>query len=98
MSHSLNLLQIDPSTLIDSASKVQPGDYSGYTFAIVILTLMLAGSLLAIKKLYEENKSLQTAAVTRAESATKALIEALTEVKRHYEILNETLKRIEQKH
>ena len=98
------LLQINPNALTDAATKVQPGDYSGYTFAIVVLALVLVGSLYAIKNLYEKNTELQTAAVTRAEDTTKALISALNEVKEQYkeftrsiEHTNEILKDIKSK-
>jgi hypothetical protein len=98
------LLQVNPNALADAASKVQPGDYSGYTFAIIVLSLVLGGSLYAIKNLYEKNTDLQTAAVARAEDTTKALISALNEVKDQYkeftrsiEHTNEILKDIKSK-
>lgn len=46
------LLQIDVGTVIDSAKNVQPGDNSGYTFAVVLLSVMFMGALLVIRKLY----------------------------------------------
>lgn len=98
------LLQIDPSAIIDTASKVQPGDNSGYTFAIIVLSVMLVLSLYAVKSLYDKNTLLQTAAVTRTEAATKALVEALNAVKEQYrelhrsqEAMNEILKEIKSK-
>lgn len=93
----MTLLQIDPQSVLNAASSVQPGDNSGYQFAVSILTFLLILSGIVIKTLYKENNRLQNVAVDKAESATKALVEALAEVKRHYEAFNETLKRIESK-
>jgi len=78
-------LQIDPGTIMGEAGKVQPGDYSGYTFAVVLLVVILLVSLAAIKKLWDENKILQNSAVTRAEDMTKSLIQATNAQERAFE-------------
>ena len=87
------ILQINPGTLIDAAANVQPNDYSGYTFAIIVLSFVLIGSFYAIKKLYDKNNDLQTAAVKRAEDTTKALTNALNEVEKQYKEFSRSLER-----
>ena len=98
------LLQLNPGIITDAATKVQPGDYSGYTFAIIVLALILVGSIYSIKTLYDKNTELQTAAVKRAEDTTKELTKALNEVEKQYNeftrginLMNDTLKDIKAK-
>lgn len=90
MTFTLQILPPDMTAFVTSASNVQPGDNSGYTYVVVVLATMLGLSLFAIGRLYLENKTLQTAAVTRAEESTKALIEALNAVKEQYRELTRT--------
>jgi hypothetical protein len=85
------LLQIDPAGLMDTAKNVTPNDGSGYSFAILVLTFILLISLWALKKLHEENKLLQTSAVTRAEDMTKNLILATNAQERAFEKVAEKL-------
>lgn len=70
------LLQVDSSNLIGAAGNVQPGDNSGYTFAVVVLTAMLLIMLTALKKLWDENKVLQGSSLKRAVDMTESLISA----------------------
>ena len=80
------LLQItDTAEIVKQAGDVKPGDYSGYTFAVVLLVVMLLLTLAALKKLWDENKILQTSAVTRAEDMTKSLIQATNAQERAFE-------------
>ena len=86
------LLQIqDTAEIVRQAGEVKPGDYSGYTFAVVILTIMLAGTIAALRSLWKENKLLQTAAVTRAEDMTKSLITATNAQERAFDKVVEKL-------
>jgi hypothetical protein len=86
------LLQIqDTAEIVRQAGEVKPGDYSGYTFAVVLLVVMLLVSLTALKKLWDENKILQTSAVTRAEDMTKSLIQATNAQERAFEKVAEKL-------
>lgn len=78
------LLQIDPNGILNSAANVRPGDNSGYTFAIVVLTFVLLICLYALKSIYEKNNNLQNAAVARAETATTALVNAINAMEEQY--------------
>ena len=85
------LLQVDSSNLIGAAGNVQPGDNSGYTFAVVILTATLLIVLTALKKLWDENKVLQDSAVERAEKMTESLITATNAQERAFNRVAERL-------
>ena len=86
------LLQItDTAEIVRQAGDVRPGDYSGYTFAVVLLTVMLVMSIAALRSLWKENKLLQTAAVTRAEEMTKGLITATNAQERAFDKVAEKL-------
>jgi hypothetical protein len=88
------LLQIqDTAEIVRQAGEVKPGDYSGYTFAVVLLVVMLLVSLTALKKLWDENKILQTSAVTRAEKMTESLIMATNAQERAFDKVAEKLER-----
>jgi BarA-like signal transduction histidine kinase len=88
------LLQItDTAEIVRQAGDVKPGDYSGYTFAVVLLVVMLLLTLAALKKLWDENKILQTSAVTRAEKMTESLIMATNAQERAFDKVAEKLER-----
>lgn len=80
----------DASTIVEEASKLT-GESDGYTFAIIVMSVLLIIAAVVIRELYNENKDLQTKAVSRAESQTKALTEALNAVKENYRNVTELL-------
>jgi hypothetical protein len=82
--------------LIDTAGQLNGGS-DGYTFAIVLLTVLLIVASIVIRSLYLQNKDLQNAAVLRVEGQTKALIEALHAVKENYGRLSELVIEIKSK-
>ena len=95
------LLQIqDTAEIVRQAGDVKPGDYSGYAFAVIVMTVVILGLLGAVKKLWDanktvqaENKTLQTAAVTRAEEMTKSLVMATNAQERAFDKVAEKLER-----
>jgi len=82
--------------IIDTAGKLN-GASDGYTFAVVLLSVLLVAAGFVIRYLYLQNKELQTQALGRVENQTKALIEALHAVKENYGKLKELVIEIKSK-
>jgi len=82
--------------ILDTAKNLNGGS-DGYTFAIVLLSVLLIIAGMVIRSLYIRNKELQDAAVIRVEEQTKALIEALHAVKDNYRKLQELVIEIKAK-
>lgn len=76
---------------MDSARNVTPNDDSGYSFAVLVLTVFLLGSIAAVRILWKENKLLQGAAVARAEKMTESLITATNAQERAFDKVAEKL-------
>lgn len=80
------LLQIvDTTALMDQAIKTQPGDYSGYVFAVTLLSTMFSGSLVAIVYLHRMVNKLQDAMVLKVETMATRNTELLTSIETFFE-------------
>lgn len=80
------LLQIlDSTAIFEQAAKTQPGDNSGYVFAVSLLTFLLVASLGAVAYLHKMVNTLQKDMVTKVESMASRNTELLMSIEGFFE-------------